>query len=143
MSREGATARSAAVDPDQESTPVSVYRLLRRGEGEAASLRSVILALVAVAAVLTAIGLIRVTRQHEVLRLGYELSRKSEQVRGLRETRRQLELELATLTAPARIERLATRLGMARVTPDRIRVVRPASLAQAPSEQPVAERVLR
>jgi cell division protein FtsL len=59
-----------------------------------------------------------------VLRAGYELSRRSENVRGLRETQRRLELELAMLSSPDRIRRLATQLGMTVVTPDRIRVIK-------------------
>jgi cell division protein FtsL len=109
---------------------MTVYRIFRRGEGEAAPMRSVIIALVIVAAAITATGLFRVSRQHEVLRLGYELSRKTEQVRQLREQRRQLELELATLSSPVRIQRLAAELGMAQVAPDRIRIARPASVAR-------------
>lgn len=107
-----------------------VYRIFRREDGEAASMRSVIIALVLVGCALTALGLFRVRRQHEVLHHGYELSRKTEQVRQLRESRRQLELELATLSEPARIQRLASQLGMTPVAPDRIRVVTPRKLAQ-------------
>lgn len=103
--------------------PVSMYRIFRRPDGEAPSVRIVIVAMVLLALMITAIGVIRVTRQHEVLRLGLELSKKSEDVRKLRETRRNLELELATLTAPDRIRRLATQLGMTTVTPDRIRII--------------------
>jgi len=103
--------------------PVSMYRIFRRPDGEAASVRIVIVAMVLLALMLTAVGVIRVTRQHEVLRLGLDLSKKSEDVRKLRETRRNLELELATLTAPDRIRRLATQLGMTTVTPDKIRII--------------------
>jgi cell division protein FtsL len=85
--------------------------------------RSLVVALVVVASVVTALCLLRVERQHEVLRLGYRLSRASERVRVLHERRRELELERATLTAPDRIRRLALALGMTTVTPDRIRVV--------------------
>jgi cell division protein FtsL len=85
--------------------------------------RAVVLALVTVAALLTAIGVIRVTRQHEVLRLGFALSRTSELVGKLHEDERQLELERATLAAPDRIRRLALQLGMTPVSPDRIRVL--------------------
>lgn len=104
-------------------SPVSVYRIFRRGDGEAASVRSVVIALVVVAVALTGVGVVRVSRQHDVLRHGYELSRRSELVRKLGETRRQLELEHATLSAPDRIRGLATQLGMTQVAPDRIRVV--------------------
>lgn len=101
-----------------------MYRFFQRADGAAPSVRSVVITLVLAAVSLTAIGIIRVTRQHEVLRLGFTLSRTSEQVGRLHETRRQLELELATLTAPDRIRRLAAQLGMAPVSPDHIRVVR-------------------
>jgi cell division protein FtsL len=87
-------------------------------------MRPVIVAMVIVAIALAAIGSIRVSRQHDVLRAGYELSRRSENVRALRETQRRLELELAMLSSPERIRRLATRLGMTPVAPDRIRVIK-------------------
>jgi cell division protein FtsL len=113
----------ASSDPTLMNSPVSVYRIFRRGEGEAPSVRSVVIALALAAALLVAIGVIRTARQHEVLRLGYQLSRKADQVHELREARRQLELERATLSAPDRIRRLATQLGMAPVAPDKIRVI--------------------
>ena len=105
------------------SLPVSVYRIFRRGAGEAPAVRSVVIALVVAAALITAIGVVRVARRHEVLRLGYELARTSEQVHQLREARRQLSLEHATLSSPERIRRLAARLGMRPVSPERIRVI--------------------
>lgn len=120
-------------------SPAAVYRIFQREDGEAAPVRSVVIALVLTAALMTAIGVIRVARQHEVLRLGFELSRRSEQLVRLNEANRELELELATLSAPDRIRRLATRLGMAPVAPDRIRVIgEPASPASAPAAPPSA-----
>jgi cell division protein FtsL len=113
----------ASSEPTRMKSPVSVYRIFRRSDGEAAPVRSVVIALIVVAALVMATGVIRVGRQHEVLRLGFELSRKSEHVHRLREERRQLELEHATLSAPDRIRRLATQLGMTTVAPDKIRVV--------------------
>lgn len=104
--------------------PVSVYRIFRQGEGDAASVRPVVIALILVAALAVTIGVIRVSRQHEVLRLGYQLARTSERVHQLREERRQLSLEHATLAAPERIRKLALDLGMGPVSPDKIRVVR-------------------
>ena len=86
-------------------------------------MRPVIVAMVSIACALTTVGVVRVSRQHEVLRLGYELSKNSEHVKKLEEVRRRLELERATLTAPDRIRRLATQLGMTPVAPDRIRIV--------------------
>ena len=105
----------------------ALYRLFRRHE--VASVRPVVIALVIAAICLATAGVIRVKHQHEVLRLGYELSKKSEEVRRLRETRRQLELERATLSAPDRIRRLATQLGMTTVAPDKIRVIGKQELA--------------
>jgi cell division protein FtsL len=108
-------------------SPASVYRMFRRADGDAPSVRIVVIVMVIAAVLITGICVVRVTRQHEVLRLGLHLSRSSERVRTLREVRRQLELELATLTAPERIRRLALQLGMETVAPDSIRVVVPRS----------------
>ena len=105
------------------TSPGSVYRIFRRGSGEVAALRPVIVALVIVAIALALVGSIRVSRQHDVTRSGYELSRRSDRVSQLRETQRRLELEHAMLSTPERIRRLATQLGMTSVAPDRIRVV--------------------
>jgi cell division protein FtsL len=112
-------------------SPAAVYRIFQRADGEAASVRMVVIALVITAALLTAAGVIRVARQHEVLRLGFELSRRTEQLGRLREARRRLELELAALAAPDRIRRLATQLGMTPVSPDRIRVITPRAAGAA------------
>jgi len=104
-------------------SPAALYRIFQRADGEAPSVRAMVVTLVIAAALLTCVGVIRVARQHEVLRLGFELSRRSEQVSRLHEARRRLELELATLAAPDRIRQLATQLGMTPVSPDRIRVL--------------------
>jgi cell division protein FtsL len=117
-------------------SPASMYRFFRRPDGEAPSVRIVVIAMVLLALMLTAIGVIRVTRQHEVLRLGLALSRQSEDVGRLRETGRQLELELATLTAPDRIRRLATQLGMTTVAPDKIRIIPPRPVSPLAQHTP-------
>lgn len=106
-------------------SPASVYRIFRRADGDAPSVKLTVIVMVVMAALITAICVIRVTHQHEVLRLGLQLSKSSERVRTLREVRRQLELEHATLTAPDRIRVLAQKLGMETVAPDSIRVVAP------------------
>lgn len=106
-------------------SPSSVYRMFRRADGEAPSVRIVVIVMVVAAVLITGICVVRVTRQHEVLRLGLSLSRSSERVRTLREVRRQLELEYAMLTAPERIRRMALQLGMEPVAPDSIRVIGP------------------
>ena len=105
------------------TSSASLYRIFKRGDSGAASMRPVIIAMVLLACALTTVGVIRVTRQHEILQLGYQLSKHSDQVKQLEEVRRRLELERATLTAPDRIRRLATELGMTPVAPDRIRIV--------------------
>ena len=94
-----------------------------RRHDELVSVRPIVIALVVIAICLAMAGVVRVRRQHDVLRLGYDLSKQSEHVRRLRETRRQLELELATLSSPDRVRRLAVQLGMTTVAPDKIRVV--------------------
>jgi cell division protein FtsL len=104
-------------------SPAALYRIFRRADGTAHSVGTVVVALVIAAVLLTAIGVIRVARQHEVLRLGFALSRTSDQLGRMHEAERALELERATLAAPDRIRRLAVQLGMAPVSPDRIRVV--------------------
>ena len=110
----------------------SVYRFFQRADGSAASMRTIIVMMIGLAIALTTAGIVRVSHQHEVLRLGYELSRKSDLVRELREARRQLELEHATLTSPDRIRHLAQQLGMEPVAPDRIRIAHPNQTAQNP-----------
>ena len=105
------------------SSAAPVYRFFQRAGGAIPSARATVIAMIALACAGVALGALRVTRQHEVLRLGYELERETERVAQLREVRRRLDLELATLTAPERIKHLATELGMAPVPPDHIRVV--------------------
>lgn len=121
-------------------SPAAVYRIFKRADGTAPSVRVVVIALVTVAALVTAIGVIRVARQHEVLRLGFALSRASDQVGRMHEASRQLELELATLAAPERIRRLAIQLGMTPVSPDRIRIIHTHVRAAAAAVAPAAER---
>jgi cell division protein FtsL len=121
-------AQKIASTIDEASSGEVLYRMFRR-HAEAPSVRAVVIALVIAAICLVTAGVIRVKRQHEVLSLGYELSKKAEEVRRLRETRRQLELEHATLSSPDRIRRLALQLGMTTVAPDKIRVIRQKELA--------------
>ncbi|MDB4954814.1 MAG: cell division protein FtsL [Myxococcales bacterium] len=106
-----------------KSPAASMVRILKRAGETAPPVGALIVMMILLAVGLTAVGVIRVARQHEVLTLGYQLSRDSEHVTRLREVRRQLELERATLTAPDRIRRLASELGMTQVAPDRIRIV--------------------
>lgn len=105
------------------SSAASVYRIFKRTGGSAPSVRVVVIAMVIVAVLLTTLGVARVRRQHEVLRIGFKLERQAEQVRQLTEMKRRLEVERATLTSPDRIRRLAEKLGMTTVAPDRIRLL--------------------
>ena len=104
------------------SAAASVYRLFKRAEA-AAPVRSLVITMVIAACMVTGLGIVRVSRQHDVLRLGYQLERETQHVRHQREIQRRLEVELATLTAPERIRRLATQLGMTTVAPDKIRII--------------------
>lgn len=110
-----------------------VYQLLRSSSPSPAG-RGVIALMVAVAALCTTLAIARVRARHEIVALGYDLSRAGEKVRELREVRRKLEVERATLANPERVRALATELGMVPVPADQIRVVRPAGgVALAPT----------
>lgn len=89
----------------------------------AAPVAPIVVAIIAAICAITAVAIGRVSRQHEVLRLGYQLTQQSKLVSRLREAQRQLQVERATLTSPDRIKHLATSLGMTTVAPDRIRVI--------------------
>ena len=120
----------------------SLYRMFKRADG-AAPVAMIVVAMVALAVGLTTVGVIRVSRQHEVLQLGYQLSRGSDQVHKLREARRRLELERATLSAPDRIRRLAGQLGMTPVAPDRIRIIEVHKPVARPEERQARTREQR
>ena len=70
-----------------------------------------------------ALGLFRVHRRHQVIRIGYELSDRRAELRVLQEEQNRLRLEESVLTNPGRIERIATSLGMIRPTPDQLRII--------------------
>ncbi len=70
-----------------------------------------------------AVGLFRVHRQHQVIRVGYELNEARVELRALEEETNRLRLEESVLTNPGRIERLATGMGMIRPTPDQLRII--------------------
>ncbi len=83
--------------------------------------------LVLAAMTLLAVGLHRVHRRHQVVRVGYELSEARAELRELQEERNRLRLEESVLTNPARIERLANALGMVRPAPSQLRVISKSS----------------
>jgi cell division protein FtsL len=86
--------------------------------------------LLILAALLTGLGVRQVAHRRERVRLGYELSAASVELRRVSEENRRLRLEKSVLTDPDRIERLAANLGMTRPTTDQIRVVRQGEVAR-------------
>jgi cell division protein FtsL len=109
-----------------------VYDLFQKSSAPRS--RRTIAIMVLVAALGTALAVERVRARHEVVTLGYQLSRANEDVRTLREAGRRLELERATLTNPQRINTLAAAMGMAPAAADAIRLVRPEAPPPAVSE---------
>ena len=108
--------------------PPRVYSLLRAARPIGA--RSLVIGLIAAAIALGALGIMRVSRRHEVVKLGATLSAKTDQVRKLSDENRALELERSRLVDPQRIRALAAALGMVSVPPDAIRIV-PAAPQEA------------
>ena len=100
-----------------------IYQLFRR-TGPAPAGRSAIALMVVMTALVTILAIQRVRSRHELVALGYDLSRAGEKVRELREVKRKLEVERATLSSPERIRVQALELGMVPVPADQIRVVR-------------------
>ncbi|MCA9675720.1 MAG: cell division protein FtsL [Kofleriaceae bacterium] len=102
------------------------YHLLRSAWAPTPGVGNVIITMVVLAVLATSLAVTQVSRRHDVLRLGYDLSRATDRLHKLRERNRALEVELATLTHPERLRSLATRLGMVPTPADEIRVVPPA-----------------
>jgi cell division protein FtsL len=76
------------------------------------------------AAIVTA-ATAHVSLRYRVIRAGYDLGERREEIRGLEEQNRQLRIELSFLRSPERIERLAReKLGLVHPEPGVIRVVR-------------------
>jgi cell division protein FtsL len=91
-----------------------------------------------IAFVVVGLGVGHVSRRQEVIRLGYELSEASSELRALQEENRKLRLERSVLTNPERIRALAESLEMTQPTEGQVRVVRPdaaelAGLAPEPA----------
>ena len=80
--------------------------------------------LVILAALVGALGVRTVADRRERVRLGYELSAATAELRRVSEENRRMRLEKSALTDPDRIERLAANLGMVRPGAEQIRVVR-------------------
>ncbi len=110
-----------------------IYHLFRLTSSAPRSRRTIAI-MTLVAALATGLAVERVRSRHEVVRLGYQLSRANEDVRALREAGRRLELERATLTNPERIHTLAAAMGMQPAEAAAIRVVTPEPPPAAVSE---------
>jgi cell division protein FtsL len=111
---------------------------MRSGRIARSAPRLAAISLLAVAAVVTSVGLRHVAHRREVVRLGYELSAATAQLRRDQEDHRRLRLEKSVLTQPDRIERLAANLGMTRPAPQQIRAVR-SDPAASPAAPPAPE----
>ncbi len=67
----------------------------------------------------------QVALRTRVIRAGYALGERMDEIRALEQENRQLRLELSLLKSPERIERLAReQLGLVRPDPQKLRVVR-------------------
>jgi cell division protein FtsL len=101
------------------------------------SRRALALVLVLVAAALIALGTLRVQRQHQLVKLGYELSEATAELRQIHEENRRLRLELSVLTAPERIEQLAEDMGLRPPAPGQVRAIgeRPRPDARDPEDR--------
>ncbi len=99
------------------------YHLLRSAWAPTPGVANVIVTMVLLTSLATSVAIAQIARRHDVVRLGYQLSRETDRLQRLRERHRALGVELATLTHPERLRELATRLGMVPAPSDQIRVV--------------------
>lgn len=86
--------------------------------------RRVAVLMAGITALLLLFGIRHVTHRREVVRLGYQLSAATAELRRMQEDNRRLRLEKSVLTNPDRIERLAEGLGLVKPEPDQIRIIR-------------------
>jgi cell division protein FtsL len=85
-----------------------------------------------------ALGVGHVRRRHEIVRLGYELTQATGELRALEEENRRLRLERQMWRHPERVERIAEGRGMRRADPAQVRLVRggPPQLASVGAAGP-------
>ena len=108
----------ASLPPTGRSAPDTVASVRARPrEGE----RRRVVSLVFGALVVVAVALLLVWVRLQATHIGYELSAARHLAHRLEQEQRELELEIATLTSPRRLELLAReRLGMGPPTPGQI-----------------------
>lgn len=87
--------------------------------------RIAVAAIAAIAAVVAFLAIGQVKRHHRLVKLSYELSEVTAELRQAAEDNRRLRLERSLLLAPERVERLAGELEMIRPAPEQIRRVGP------------------
>ena len=95
----------------------------RLGPAYAPSVRIAVAGMAIAGLLVAVLGVVHVARRQQVIRMGYELTRATEELSQMQEENRRLRLEKATLTNPERIRWLAESLGMTQPGPDQIRVL--------------------
>ncbi len=108
---------------------------------KAPPVRIAVIGMAVFALVLLTLGIAHVARRQQVIRLGYELSKATEELSRREEENRRLRLEKATLTNPDRIRRLAESLGMTQPGPAQIRVVKPGKRRHDRSDRGDADKL--
>ncbi len=109
-----------------------------------APVRIAVVGMAIAAAIVMILGIAHVNRRQQVIHIGYELSRATEELTRLQDNNRRLRLEKSALTNPERIRRLAESLGMSQPGSSQIRVIRPRGIADARTRgaaRPGSERV--
>jgi cell division protein FtsL len=87
--------------------------------------RNLIFAALVVAFVFVACSLFYVWWHHQIISLGYEISRNSQEERVLHKENKKLRLTLAALKSPSRIERMALKeMGFVNPQKDHLIIVR-------------------
>ncbi len=87
--------------------------------------RNLVLAALAVALVFVACSLFYVWWHHQIISLGYEISKKSQEEQVLLKENKKLRLELAALKSPQRIENMALKeLGFVNPQKEHLIIVR-------------------
>lgn len=90
---------------------------------KAPRVRIAVAAMAIFAMLVMGLGIAHVNRRQEVIRLGYLLSKASDELTRRQEENRRLRLEKSALTNPERIRRVAESLGMSQPGPAQIRII--------------------
>ena len=105
-----------------QARPFFFSRAVARRRRDSAGRRRYLLALALASLLLIGVALLHVWLRLQVVRMGYVLATTSKLYSRLEQEHRELRVEIATLTAPERLERLARkRLGL--IPPEKGQVV--------------------